>query len=313
MTGNEVAQMSDYATGLEDLDPGEMGVPRISVIHKEGIFKENTSGEQFAVIRGIVLGLIKQRVMWAPDVEDMSKAKPLCKSNDAAVGYPRVDGGPDENFPWGDSGLNPDAMPRDEAGKVTIACEACPFTQWGKNPKTGKPVPPICKERYTLPVMYSTDENWKPGQPLLSAGIVAFQGSGVKPTRGFLGLFARSRLPVYSSYAEITLNLMKRGAVDYSVPEFKRLSSIPQEDWADLSEEYRNIRDHLRTPPRSNDDPGDPAKQQTSTGSVPAASTEQSITKASEIVDAVVVEESPFEPTATTEAVGSVEDDDLPF
>jgi hypothetical protein len=320
---NLPAQLADYMTGLEDLDPSTMGVPRINVQHKVGTFKDGNTGEEMAALTGIVLGLIRQRVMWAPETVD--NAKPMCKSNDAITGFPLMEGAPDNLFPWEESGFSPADMPRDEHDRVTIPCETCPFAQWTKG-KNNKNVPPACKERFTLPVLFSSDDNWKPGEQLDRVGVVSFQGSGIKPTREYLGQFFRSRTPVYSAATRVKLNRMTRGSVEYAVPVFERIGNIDQEDWGDLSSELSNIRETLRQPPRPADDGSDPAKKHTVGGNVSASATASRVaasaattattatktapvevqqTRPADIVDAVVVETSPV--------AMSTEEDDLPF
>ena len=138
---NLPATVEEYGTGLEDIE-GEVGaVPRIGINHSGGTFKDTLSGEEFPEIVGVALGLIKQRVFWPPVVED--GAKPLCKSNDAKTGYPNPALEKNGGFPWSDApGLDPDSQPKDEHGRTIIACDSCPFAQWGRDPKTGKGTPP---------------------------------------------------------------------------------------------------------------------------------------------------------------------------
>ncbi len=328
---NLPAQMSDYMTGLEDLDTSTLAMPRVQVQHKVGTFKDAMTGEEFPEMKGIMLGLIKQRVMWPKDQID--GGKPMCKSNDALNGYPLMEGDPDNVFPWEDApGLDPNQIPKDEHGRLVIPCASCPFAQWTKDRK-GKSVPPRCAERYTLPFLYTTDDDWKIGEPLDRAGIVAFQGSGIKPSKDYLGSFARSKKPVYSAYSAVRLEQRQRGSVDYSVPVFTRLGTVDETDWPDLSDALSETREMLRMPPRANDEGSDPARQHTAAGNVSAAATAarvqptqqaapaapaqaapaaqppaQKAATPQDIVDAVVVEDtSPSAPAMSTD------EDDLPF
>ena len=83
--------------GLEDVDAGDITVPRLKIVHAEGVFQDNLSNAKFAELNVILLGLVKQRLMWDVEVED--DAKPLCKSADFDHGIPS------DSFPWEASGL----------------------------------------------------------------------------------------------------------------------------------------------------------------------------------------------------------------
>jgi hypothetical protein len=241
----DVALPSDYETGLEDFDPSEASLPRVQIVHKDGLFVDKQTNEQFPKIYGVFLGLIKQRAMWAKELEDDSK--PLCKSNDAEWGYPNVTGPSHSLFPWAASTLDPNQQPRDEEGRITIKCETCPMAQWGRS--STKSTPPPCSERYTMPIHYSTT----PGGQLDRAGIVSFHRSGITPLKAFISAFSRMRQPLFSAYMELGLSLQKRGQVDYSVPTVKRGAAVPPENWEDFAREYRSIREFLRQRPRMTD------------------------------------------------------------
>lgn len=303
MTQNLPARQGDVEpidTGLEDFDPNTAAIPRISINHPDGTFKDNLSGEEFAGIYGIILGLVKQRVMFSSTMGETT-LKPQCKSSDAAVGYPNMQGSADELFPWNTSGLNISDLPKDDYGRVTIPCEACPFSQWGPNRK-----PPLCSERHTFPIMYSRDPAGISELHLPYAGIAAFQRSGITPSRNYLSAFSRAKIPLYSAFTEITLKRESRGTVRYSVPVFRKMSDVPPERWEELAREYRNLREFLRRPPRPGED-SDNAKQHTSSGSV-AAPTEQQFVQPQSVLP-----QQPVIINSTVAAPASTGDDELPF
>lgn len=253
-----VALPSDYETGLEDFDPTDAALPRISIVHEAGTFKDNLSGEEFAEIDGVFLGMIKQRVLWAEDVED--DAKPLCKSSDAETGFPNVTGPEHSLFPWVESGFSLSAAEKDEYDRPTLNCETCPFTQWGK--KGTKSVPPRCSERYTFPIRYRSE----PDGALDRSGILSLQRSGITPAKSYLSIFSRGKMPMFSAYTRLKLDRKSRGTVKYSTPVFARGGPVPPEEWEDHAKEYRAIREFLREPPRADDDGSDSAQAKTAGG-----------------------------------------------
>lgn len=264
MTDNLPATIGEqYGTGLEDLEGEISVVPRIGINHAGGTFKDSLSGEEFAKITGVALGIIKQRVMWEPgDIE--AGAKPQCKSQDGQVGYPNMSGKPGESFPWATApGLDPNTASRDEHNRPIIECKTCPFAQWGERDAKGKSKPPLCKERHTYPVIYNRggDPSIDPTQPpFMESGIVSFQGSGIKPSKMFAAAFVRNKLPLYTAIVEISLDVNKRGMVEYSVPKFVKLGNVPEGDWEIYAREYQPLRDFLRAAPRADDDGSDPVK-----------------------------------------------------
>ena len=314
---NLPATVSDeYGTGLEDIE-GEVGaVPRIGINHKGGTFKDTLSGEEFAEIVGVPLGVIKQRVMWDPDVENDNK-KPWCKSNDAKTGYPNPSSERDGGFPWSDAkGLDPNTQPKDEFGRTIIACDSCPFAEWGRHPKTGKSTPPPCKERYTIPVVYNR-EGTAYDPPYMDSGIVAFQGASITPIKRYLTAFVRNKLPLYSAVVRLKLNMQKRGSVDYSVVEATKVAEVPRDDWEMYARDLPTLREYLTKPPRPDDDGSDPTRGHGQSAAQAAANAGVATGTVSvapeEPVEADVVEtpvqSSSFQPSTPVDD----DDDDIPF
>lgn len=316
----------EYGTGLEDIEDEITAVPRIGIDHKAGVFKDSLSGEEFPRIYGVLLGMVKQRVMWEPgDIEP--GAKPQCKSQDSVTGYPNMSGKPGESFPWAEApGLDPNTQPKDEHGRIIISCDGCPFAQWGPRDAKGKSKPPPCKERHTYPVIYNrtaptgTDPY---DAPYMESGIVSFQGSGITPSKKFLSAFVRNKLPLYSAVVEIKLNVNKRGMVEYSVPEFTKLGQVPTEEWELYGRELAPMRDYLKRAPRPGDD-SDPSRSGgmtanqaatnagVATTQVSTAPMSASSSPATSVVQGAVAESEPTQ--AATEIVDAVVvDDDLPF
>lgn len=264
--GNALANIvEEYGSGLEDIEDEVTAVPRIGINHSGGTFKDSLSGEEFPSIYGIALGMIKQRVMWEQgDIE--AGAKPQCKSQDAKTGYPNMSGKPGDSFPWNEAtGLDLATSAVDEHNRPIISCASCPFAEWGAKDAKGKSKPPRCKERYSFPVLYNRQSPESLGlqpysPPYMDSGIVAFQGSGIAPSKKFLSAFVRSRRPLYSAVIRISLDVNKRGMVEYSVPVFQKLGDVPEDQWEIYARELGPLREFLNKPPRPGDDQDDTKK-----------------------------------------------------
>ena len=273
-TGQELALPSDMETGLEGFDQSDMVVPRLNIIHKEGEFEDSLTNERFQTLeRVILLGLVKQRILWPERLSESSDPKPMCKSNDHAIGFPNVDEDTrrDERFPWPLSGFNADNY--DLTGQPELACEGCKLKDWGSHPDGKKP---FCAEVYTFPLLYDPNGNdqWLPA-------IVSFQKTGLKTTKNYLSAFARSGTPLFASITKIGLDLNQRGDNKYSTPRFQKIGDTPQSDWREYSTSFTQMRTFLQRKPRSEEDDGgsaapatDNVNRQPETKSEPPAKTE---------------------------------------
>lgn len=294
--------LDEYGTGLEDISPDEVAIPRITINHADGVFKDRLTGEEFPVMNGILLGMIRQRVMWHPEISENGDGRPQCKSSDAVTGYPNMEGPRQEDkFPWEDAkGLDPNVLPRDESGRITIACATCPFAKWGdKKPGATTSPPPRCSERHTYPIMYTTDA----GQPIDRAGIFSVQRSGIKDSKTFLAGFVQAKRPVFSSYAEISLERKKRGMVNYAIAKFKKTGPVPEEDWPKYAQELAGIREFLRQPPRFNSDEDGDAGGDTVTGQATRMPVNTAGTAGATVQGTVVQEAPPPAPVQPTPPV----------
>jgi hypothetical protein len=301
----------DFETGLEDFNMEDATIPRLTIVHKEGEFKDSLSNEQFSTIKVIILGLVKQRVLWHPDVEDGDW--PMCRSANHDIGFPNLsdDQPKDKRFPWAKSGFDPKDYPAGDDGQIRLPCSGCALKEWGSHPDGKRP---YCSEQYTLAVYYdpNDDGNWLPA-------IITFQKTGLKPLKAYLSSFARGRMAAFQVVTEIGLTMQKRGSTDYSVPTFRKIGNTDEENWREYSTTYRAMRDFLTADPGSRDeDEGSTPAPSTNTNTAPAAKEEPKQDDGSEdIVDAEVVEDEPqqadkveakAEPKAAAE-----DDDDLPF
>lgn len=292
--GGALADPNDYTDiGLEDVGVGDVVIPRLGIVHDEGLLKNNLSGENYDKLTVILLGLVKQRVMWDEEV-GVAGSRPLCKSPDFDNGFPNLadDVPKDKRFDWDQSNFSPEDFPPEKGlnGMVTLPCAQCIFKEWDKQ---GWKQPP-CAEQHTYPLLYTTDEgeSWSPA-------LFTTQKTGIKPSRQYISSFAQTKTPMFTVFTELSLTLQSRGTVRYSIPSFKKKGLTERENWAEYGNQYRSIREFIRQAPRRQDDEEEPAASSNENTPPPAA------TPAAEPAATAA-------PAASTPAAPAG-DDDLPF
>lgn len=296
MTVEQHRGSGNFETGLEDFGMEDAVVPRLQIVHKEGEFKDSLSGEQFGKINAIILGLVKQRILWHKDIDEGDM--PMCKSPDHKFGFPNVseDTKKDKRFPWGMSGFDPADYPPDENGIIALPCEGCQLKEWGSHPDGKKP---YCAEQYTLPLLYSPNED-----DSFVPAILTFQKTGIKPIRSYLTSFARTKNPAYTAITEISLTLQHRGQTDYSVPKLRRVGDTDPDDWREYSISYRSLRNFLTSHPTPRDDEDVEPTPSDNVNRPPATEKAKEQDKA---------EEPQQQPKEAAEPAPAEDDDDLPF
>lgn len=317
-SGNAVAQHTGPAggiEGLEDVEAGDVILPRIQIDHKNAIFRDNLSKREYNELDVIILGLIKQRIMWADDTEDGDK--PLCKSPDFSHGFPNVrdDTPRDKQFPWATSNFRPEDFPPGSGinNLVTLPCESCIFKEWEKG--TWK-IPP-CAEQHTYAILYlSNPEDPEEDQRWTSA-LITFAKTGIKPSKQYISSFVQSGQPMFTVHTKLTLTPAKRGTVEYAVPAFRKMLTTDKDFWPNYGDQFRNIRDFVRQPPRSQDDDdvdytAAPSSNE-NTAPVAAASVAAPVTPSAPAASApqAPVVAAPVSPQAAPPV--PPDDDDLPF
>lgn len=253
----DLAPVGLYDTGLEDLTPEDLSVPRIKINHKQGVFEESGTNEQFSELFVVLLGLVRQRVLFHYNVEDGDV--PICKSVDFQIGFPNVD--PELKakfkFPWELAQLNPSDFPASPDGTIALPCEGCHLKEWGSHPTGEKP---YCAEQFTMPLYFAaTLEELKNNQ--YGSALISFQKTSVPPIKKYLGQFQQKKVGAYTAYTRITLKSQSRGNTEYSVPIFQRVGDTPPDQYADYSENFAAIRTFLRgvTPTTAQSTPEEPA------------------------------------------------------
>lgn len=238
--------MSMYGDiGLEDFDSTDVvAPPRLNIVHMDGQFEISTTKETFSEVDVIFLGMVKQRIMWHPEIPSGESPPPMCKSTDFQHGFPEMDEevAADYRFPWEASNFSKDNLLTLEPGvKPALKCGECKFKEWGTDPKGDRP---WCSEDWVMPLLYkSSDGSWQPA-------IASFKRSAMKPAKQYVGAFATSRTPLWSVVTRLTLDVNKRGSVRYSVPKFQRVEQTDQGDWGEYLDQFRSVRDYLKAYPR---------------------------------------------------------------
>jgi len=263
-----------------------MRVPRINIDHATGEFVDDLSGERTTTLTVVLLGLIKQRVLW-PAVMGEDKSPPLCRSYDYKVGRPG------EEFPWEASGFDQGAAPADENGLV-VPCSSCALKEWGSHPKRDKV--PWCQEQFIFSLVRPVGEGG------FAPAILTFQRSAMKACKGYVSVFQAAGQPLFTVVTTITLQQESRGTVKYATPSFSKGRETKQDNWPSFAEQSRGIRSFLQSVPEKREDDGGPTP-----APVPAAPR-----PAAPATAAPIPEREPV-PVAVVAPTAAPEDDDLPF
>jgi hypothetical protein len=244
--GGEVAvPTADRPVGLEDFAPSDQVVPTYRISHADGTFEDSLSGAKYQQLDIVLLGLVKQRVLWPPDVSD-TKEMPLCRSYDFHTGRPSpADDRGGERFPWEASGLL--TLRPADGSSVPLPCETCKLKDWGSHPKREAP---WCSEQHTFIMMVPTSTG------VLVPVIFQVQRSAIKASKTYLSSFGAAGQPLFEVWTTLTLEGRKKGSNTYYVPKFVRGGATPIELHPNFSETYRDIRAYLQTP-RSFDGDGE--------------------------------------------------------
>jgi hypothetical protein len=235
-TSKDVATRGEYSSALEEFKAGlgegaipgletvreeDLALPIIQIDHKKNRFVDKLTGTEYESLDCVLLGLLKQRVMWPADPD--SKDGLLCKSQDAVTGNPR------EKFPWAEfkKGDGPEPIGADH-----IACDSCTFAKWGSHPKNDTP---WCSLQHVYPVIIGEGES--------VSGLLTLQRSALKPSNGYISGFVREGRPMFTVRTSIGLNSNRNGSVDFSTPTFKRGEPVAEDVtlWRRWAKEYKAI------------------------------------------------------------------------
>lgn len=259
------------STGLEDFSMSDAVMPRIKINHERGTWGDNLTGMEFETLRFIPLGLVKQRVLFHPNVEDGDV--PMCKSSDYVMGYPNIEAPAAKSFPWDKSGFNPDDFPPDAEGNRALPCDGCQLKEWGSHPLGNTP---YCSEQWTMPIYYEQSglPDDHPDGGVWIPAILTLQKSSIRPIRTYLTPFANSDRPPFLAIARGTLRVQTRGTVTYSTPSFVKEGDSDRSRWLEFSEQFLEMRSYLQRPPIKEGDDA-PVADNTNTAPVQQAPVQQ--------------------------------------
>jgi hypothetical protein len=227
------AGLNDDDYGLEDFGTEDFVMPRLNINHGGANFVDNLTGQEYPELTVVLLGLIKQRILWDADVDEGEK--PMCKSYDFSTGRPDV-----MRFPWKVAKFDHQAGAKDG----TLPCASCNLKEWGSHPQRETP---WCSEQHTFPLLMEVAGGYAPA-------ILTLQRSGIKPSRAYLSAFARTKTPLFTVKTKIGLTAQKRGSVNYAVPTFVKQDETDEDEWSGFAQQYRSIREFITTAPAPKSD-----------------------------------------------------------
>lgn len=238
-----LAVPSTRPEGLEDFSMSDQTVPVLRIDHKNCLFEDVLSGQKFSEVNVILLGLIKQRVLWKAEVTD-EKSFPLCRSYNFNEGHPRTDAeSAKDNFPWEASKFDPASNPG------TLPCASCALKDWGTHPNRDAP---WCSAQHTFALLVPLAEG-KGFAPML----FQLQRSSLKPSNKYLSAFANKQEALFTVTTNIKLEAKRRGTNDYAVPTFMAGAETEKSLHAYFSQSYRDVRAFLQTPRSWDEDDGE--------------------------------------------------------
>lgn len=236
-TGQTVAVPDDNSiVGLEDFNRGDLVTPRIGIVQKEALFEDPLTGTYHHELDVVVLGIIKQRVLFGTDPD--AKA-PLCKSHDFVSGRPQgkdYEGVRDGHmFPWKASRF----VQADHLDLV-LDCADCPLKEFGTHPTSKAP---WCTEQHVYAVLMEIE----PGQFELPA-LLTLQKTNIKPSRAYTTGFQTRRKPMFTVVTHMSLTLQKNGDVLYSTINLSQGADTSEAFHQEYAQNYRAIRDRITQP-----------------------------------------------------------------
>lgn len=331
MTTQEVDTVKDQlpvgfdggVDGLEDVGAGDVLLPIIKIDHKKGVFVDSLSNEEFDSIDGIMLGLVKGRVLWPSVVEEGSSDGPICRSLDHKHGRPTpvfVTKDPSSGqFPSKVSKFDKDvvmtAIAETDEGPnadldLLLKCGDCNLKEWETFPGDKKP---WCSEQYTFPILRITEDGG------YAPAYITFQRAALKACKAYISSFRQANRPMYTVVTTIKAIPQKRGNVEFVTPEFRKGEGTDPTMWPEFSENLADIRNFLTTPRvRTDDSDTDDEPEEEEEKPTPKKGKKAAPAK---VIEAEVVEDEPeddepdsaedgFDDKATSAAADVVDDDD---
>lgn len=249
-SATDVVEWSNSETGLEDFDTSDVTMPRLSIDHPEGAFRNSQTEELFESLTVVLLGLHKSRIMWGEISEGEADA-PLCKSPNTRDGFPNMDPElPDsKQYPWDaqsvfqPSSAVPLVLEVDNNGDKlqtmpSLPCKDCHFKEWNTDPSGKRP---WCSEEWVFPLLYqdpNDPDSWVPA-------LWTVRRSGIKPARQYVTPFATKKTPIFTVATRLDLDINRRGSVKYCTPKFKKVAKTDPEAYQDYFDSFKSAQAFL--------------------------------------------------------------------
>jgi len=209
-------------TGLEEMDAGDLIIPRMSITQpttpdidaaNQGKFLVNITGDFQETMTAVLIKLSKSRILF-PEKYKRDNA-PLCRSHDFKVPANDIPGAePMAKF----CGLLPLA-PGEKKQK-----HACPYANWTVDDK-GKPVPPRCQETWNTLIVDL--ESYMPM-------FFSLKSAALKPLRKIISaisMIARAKnVPMWSLKFDMALEKVTNDSGTFYIPTFNGLSALEKDD-----------------------------------------------------------------------------------
>lgn len=312
-----VALPVDGIDGLEDLEESDITIPRITIDHEGGVFVDAQTGERFAEFDCIMLGLVRQRVLWPPTPGSDGEG-PMCRAVNFEVGVP-------DPAKWvvKHNGITAQAQSGftfDEVQAGNLNCQSCALKDWESHPNNSTP---WCNEQFTFPIVRILDDGTQ------APALISFQRTGLKPCKSYVSGFKQARRPLYTAITRITAVHQRKGTVEYVTPSFAKVADSDPTSHPQFSKSLSEIRTFITTPWSKDEDEtpaagnnvntapaaapvAAPAPQPAATPVETAAPVEQVTHQAAETQTPVTRAEPVAQP-APAPVAAPVYDDDEPF
>ena len=222
-------------------NPRELSsLARMTIEHNSGMYLINEIPvERVQLDSVILLGAVRQRVMFTPRGEAAGTGGLECKSYDFERGKPTA------LFPRDSSNFPEFAIDEAIAAEVPeLNCGACIFKNWKTNDQ-GRKVHSRCTPQIVVPLLLPQMDGSAPFIP----AVVSYQRSAEQPITEYMKEFTKANRPAYTAISQLRLNVNLGSGFKYSTPKFTLIGDIGMEFYPMLSLIYRAAKGVIQTPP----------------------------------------------------------------
>lgn len=231
-----LAVPTDDVDGLEDLEEGDLTIPRVTIDHPGGQFVDSQTNERFDEFDAIMLGLVKQKVLWPPEPGAEGEG-PMCRAVDNAIGVP-------DPTKWvakfnGVTAVTVSGFTFEEVEAGNLPCANCGLKEWDSHPNNGTP---WCNEQYTFAIIRLMEDGTQ------IPALISFQKTGLKACKSYVSGFRQARRPLYTAVTRLTAVHQKKGTVEFVTPSFAKVADSDPSEHPHYSQSLAQIRTFITTP-----------------------------------------------------------------